>query len=126
MKCFVSNSDTIKVTIFAFDHNGATDAASAKDQIPKEATEIQELDFVFRAPSYRDSTTILKNAQIRIDGMPMNIMEFQDNILRNLILSWNLKDDEGKDVPVTTAAINSLLPVIARTACSTLMDHVKL
>lgn len=126
MKLFVSKNDTIKVTIYAFEHKSVANCVIKQSDIPEDVKDFQTLEFSFRTPNYSDSNNVLRNSQNRNDLNQLDIAGFQDTLLRSLIVEWNLKDESGKEIEVNTSNINSLLPVIARTACAALLEKVKL
>lgn len=127
MQMFVKKNSRIDIDVFAWeDERGNVDATHDRAQVPDKVTKMETLIFTFRRPTYQDSTAIMRQAKVSGEGS-MDIADFQDTVLRTLLVDWNLKDEEGQAVSVRSAhAVNSLQPAIARAACAGCLEKVSL
>jgi hypothetical protein len=125
MNIFVKKTDTVEVLVYVWvDKEGNVDATHIKDEVPKD-TEIKEIKFNLRRPSYLDSTGILRQASTSSDRS-LDVAAFQDVVLRNQIDSWDIKDDAGKSVPLNVMTVNELQPTVARAAVNGYLAKVKI
>ena len=127
MKLLVNKTDNVKVIVYCYEVDGEIEATHIKSEVPKDK-EPQEVEFVFRKPGYADSNIIIRNSSFKIDGedTTLNVTSFQDNILRALLIDWDLKDEEGQKVAVNTISINNLIPTVARSAVSGVLDKIRI
>lgn len=129
MKLFVSKSDRIEIEIYAFNiekgGEKCIDAAMEKKDIPKEK-EFETLKFIFQRPSYADNRAILSASQVvtsdgNINGNPF---ELQGHILSKLLVGWDLKDEDGKEIEFTPKNLGALDPTLARTAVGKILTKI--
>lgn len=128
MKLFVDKTDVIVVKVYCWEEGGEVSASFQKTDVPSEVNVVEQIDFTFRKPNYADSSSIMKNADLKTEGTEtrINVQSFQDLILRSLLIDWSMKDEDGKKVIVNNTNINNLIPSIARAAVSGVLEKVKL
>ena len=120
MSLFVNKKDTFTIPVSVqVSGDKVLCAASGDIEVISKwdsAGETKQYNFVFRSPDFKSNSEILDKSIDLIDGR----IKFNSGSLRlqrmlKLLVSWDLKDDEGKDVPVNPDTIGSLNPVIAIT-----------
>jgi len=130
MDMFVKRSDKFNVEVYVWeDADGEIQATQDKSQVPDRVEEVETVKFVFRRPNYQDSNSIAHSAKIKraIDGeTDADIIEFQDTVLRTLLIDWDLKDKEGQSVPTRIVHINNLQPAIARAAVAGCLQKISI
>ncbi len=118
---FVSPDDEISIVVFiATNKTGeilASDITSDLMEKIDGLTEdkIEKVTAVFRKPSFKDSTYVTSSL-IKTDQdykVSMNPGEARIILMSRLIKSWNLKDENGIDVPATKENIEKLSTSIA-------------
>jgi len=123
MDIFVRESDTVNVSVYAWDNPETKDIAASIDEADVPAgLDAQIIKCVFRRPTYQDTNGILRSASITGDmtGSP-DMMAFQDAIIRTLLLSVTQGDTT---TDMRQVKINSLHPNIARAAIAGVLDKV--
>ena len=127
MKFLVNKTDNVKVKVYCWEADGDIEATHIKSEIPKNM-ETEDLEFVFRKPGYADSNIIIRNSNFKMEGedTTLNVTSFQENVLRVLLIDWDMKDEEGEKVAVNTVSLNNLVPNIARAAVSGALDKIKI
>lgn len=129
MKLLVDRTDKIEVVVYCWEQDGDVEASHLKDEAPKEGIgSVELLRCIFRKPSYQDSNVIIRNSNFKTEGdeTTLNITQFQEQILRALLVDWDMKDEDDKKIPVNTATINNLLPSVARAAVSGVLDRIRI
>lgn len=129
MKLFVDKTDTIEIVIYCWEQDGEVEASHLKDEVPKEGIDcVEQLCCTFRKPSYQDSNIIIRNSNFKTEGeeTTLNISAFQEQILRALLVQWDMKDEDGKRVLVNNVTINNLLPSVARAAVSGVLEKIRI
>ncbi len=114
---FVKKDDRVVVTVYAYDDtDGKTEAVTDKLEVPNTASDIQELEFIFRRPNYSDSYDSLRATGMTGTEMnPSDLNKLSDLVLRTLLTDWNISDGEKK-IPFARSGINRLHPAVARSA----------
>lgn len=127
MQLLVSKTDNVKVKIYCWESDGDVEATHIKSEVPKDV-ETEEVEFVFRKPGYADSNIIIRNSNFKLEGedTTLNVTSFQENVLRSLLIDWDLKDEEGQKIVVNTVSVNNLVPNVARAAVSGVLDRIKI
>lgn len=127
MELFVKKNSKFDVEVYIWeDPNGNVDATHDKTLIPAKANP-ETLVFTFRRPTYLDSTTIMKQSNVKGTAENMDLANFQEIVLKTLLSDWNLKDEDGNPVPIRGGqAVNNLQPAIARAACAGCLEKVTL
>ena len=115
MDIFIKRNDQVVIDVYAWEENGNVDAASDDKDIPKniDSNNVDIVKFVFRRPNNADSTRILAASGFSAEGVPTNIMGFQDEALRTLLLEIRSGDDVRQ---VKARDINNLHPALAGAA----------
>ena len=127
MNMFVKKNAKIDVEVYAWENEqNEMEATHDKSLIPENITNAETVVFTFRKPNYLDSTNILKKSKVQQDG-ELDVANFQDVVLRILLIDWNLKDDNGEPVPIRSGqALNTLEPTVARAACAACLEKINL
>lgn len=127
MKFLVSKTDNVKVKVYCWEVDGEIEANHIKSEVPKDK-DIEEVEFVFRKPGYADSNIIIRNSNFKMDGdaTTLNVTSFQENILRSLLVDWDLKDEEDEKIAVNTISLNNLIPAVARAAVSGVLEKIRI
>ena len=130
MRLIVSKSDQIKIKVFCWLEDDEVQASHLKSEVPKENIDVvEQVEFSFRKPSYADSNIIIRNSNLRAsDGNEANldVSAFQEGILRNLLESWDMKDEDGNKIPLNTGSVNGLIPAVARSAVAGVLEKISL
>jgi hypothetical protein len=112
MSLLVSKTETVDIDIYYVMKDG--NLVFLKDGTPDSTKET----FTFRKPSWADFKKMMSSSA-SIDGqggMSMDPYKFMDVRIKTLLCKWTLKEDDGKDIPLTPENIDCL-PV-------PLMDHL--
>ena len=126
MQMFVKKNTKVEVDVYVWeDEHGNVDATHDKALVPEKIEKVETISFTFRKPTYQDSTSILRQSNIRNEN-EIDFAEFQDVVLRTLLIDWNLKDDQGQPVSVRGQAVSNLQPAIARAAVAGCLEKVNL
>lgn len=128
MKLLVEKNDTVTVCIYAYEKDNNIDAVNDEKEIPVDA-KYQKLEFVFKKPSFSDSQALLKNAILpssSTDGanFNMDVTALNEKIMKTMLTDWNIKNENGEDIPLNASNIGKLNPVIARSAASSFMNKI--
>ncbi len=123
----VSRTDNVKVKVYCWEADGSIEATHIKSEIPKDV-KTEEVEFVFRKPGYADSNIIIRNSNFKMEGEEnsASIVSFQENVLRTLLVDWDLKDEEDQKIAVNTISVNNLVPAVARSAISAILDKIRI
>ena len=122
MDIFVKKTEKLNVNVYAWaKENGDIDATPDKNDIPKDAKDVNTIVFVFRKPSYADSNAILASGRITGDAGTSDVMGFQEGIMRNLLIEIHNGDQV---IEARAKDINTLHPSIARAAIGGLLEVV--
>ena len=126
MKLLVNKQDTVEIRIYCWEKEGETEASHLKSDVPQDVNVVEQVDFVFRKPTYADSNAIIRLADIKASGEDLNLPMFQEAILKTLLQDWNIKDENEGKVPISVAAINQLHPNLARAAVSGVLLRIRI
>lgn len=119
---FVSKTDEIPVKIFAAKSKSSDSiyADITKEDLIKtadgdiEEESIKEINCVFRFPDYSDNNEILdKCFKFEDNNMSLNPFKLRFERMCKLLKSWDLKNKEGKTVPINRSNIENLNNSIA-------------
>lgn len=127
MQLLVNKTDFVKVKVYCWEVDGEIEASHLKSEVPKE-TDSEVVEFSFRKPGYADSNIIIRNSNFKMDGedTTLNVTSFQENVLRALLVDWDMKDEEGQKIAVNTISINNLVPNVARAAVSGALEKIRI
>lgn len=123
MNLFVKNSDEFTVEVFVWEEEDQIRATHDKQQVPKEAEDVQTVGFTFRKPNYSDTTMFMRQAQVGTDANMTDVTGFQDVVLRTLLKDWTITED-GKKVPIRPATVSKLAPAIALAATAGCLEKI--
>lgn len=127
MKLFVTENDRIEVVIYAFENEGKINAVHTKEEVP-EKIECEELKFTFRKPNYKDSRFIYSKCTEMsvLDNLKLDPVALHNNILEQLLIDWNLTDENKVQVKFDSKKISNLSPIIARTAAMKMLSQCEI
>lgn len=132
MRLLVTKSDTIEVTVYCWENaENAVEASNLKEDVPQDIEVCEKVLFTFRKPGYQDSNVIIRNSSLRPgtgteDNATLNVQAFQEQILRTLLIEWDMKDDDDKHIPMNNISVNNLMPSVARAAVTGVLDKITL
>ncbi len=128
MKLLVGKQDVVDVTVYCYEVDGQVEATHVKTETPQDVEVVEKVNFQFRKPGYADSNVIIRNAGVKIEGeeTSLNAQAFQDQILRSLLTDWDLKDEDGKKIPMNNLSINNLVPSVARAAVGGVLEVIRI
>lgn len=128
MKLLVDRSDKIEVVVYCWEVDEEVEASHLKEEIPENVSMVEQLRCTFRKPGHQDSNNIIRNSDFKTEGedTTLNVTRFQDQILRTLLIDWDMKDEDGKRVSVNNVSINNVLPSVARAAVSGILDKIRI
>lgn len=127
LNLLVSKTDNVTVKIYCWEVDGDIEASHLKSEVPKDA-DSEVVEFIFRKPGYADSNIIIRNSNLKVEGedTTVNVTSFQENVLRALLVDWDMKDEEGQKIAVNTVSINNLVPNVARSAVSGVLEKIRI
>jgi len=127
LNLLVNKTGNVKVLVYCWEADGDIEASHVKSEVPKD-TETENVEFVFRKPGYADSNIIIRNSNFKMEGeeTTLNATLFQENILRALLVDWDMKDEEGEKIAVNTMSLNNLVPAVARAAVSGVLEKIRI
>jgi len=127
LNLLVNKTDNVKVKVYCWEADGEIEASHTKSEVPKDM-EAEIVEFSFRKPGYADSNIIIRNSNFKMEGedTTLNVTSFQENVLRALLVDWDLKDEEGQKISVNTVSLNNLVPAVARAAVSGVLDRIRI
>ncbi len=127
LNLLVNRTDNVKVKVYCWEADGEIEASHLKSEVPKDA-DPEVVEFSFRKPGYADSNIIIRNSNFKMEGenTTLNPTSFQENVLRALLVDWDLKDEEGQKIAVNTVSINNLVPAVARGAVSGVLEKIRI
>ncbi|MHA2279295.1 MAG: hypothetical protein ACXAC5_00180 [Promethearchaeota archaeon] len=129
MKLLVDRNDDVKVIVYCWELDGEVEASHLKSDVPKENIKVVEkVEFSFRKPNYADSNVIIRNSNFKTEGeeTSLNVSAFQEQVLRSLLIDWDMKDEDEQKIPVNNVSINNLIPSVARAAVSGVLDKIRI
>jgi hypothetical protein len=129
MKLLVDRADKIDIVVYCWEQDGEVEASHLKTEVPQDGIlVVEKLTCSFRKPSYNDSNIIIRNSNFKTEGedTSLDVSAFQEQVLRSLLVDWDMKDENSKKVAVSNVSINSLLPSVARAAVAGILEKIKI
>ena len=129
MDIFVTKNSEVKVNVFVWTEGDTVSASNLEEEIPKNV-ETKVVKFVFRRPTYKDSSRIMRKAKINNVGiseqgsssnLSVDVVGMQDEMLRSQLVKIIY---DGKEVPANSETVDNLEPAVARAAISAVFDKV--
>jgi len=106
MSALINENETIEVKIYVVTHDGNTDY---HDSPLKEATDCEEMTFIFKRPAWGETKEIMSQSVRLSDGKgEIDPYRLMDARLKVLLRKWDLKSEDGKPIPVTPVNIGRL------------------
>ena len=128
MKLLVERNDVFKIVVRVYeDKNGDLIATTDESDIPPDA-EVETVNFTFRRPTNKDAVD-LTSSSVFTDAegaVRVNVIVMQDKIMRNLLIDWDLKNDEGKTLSLNNSNLDKLNPTISRVASIEAIGRIKI
>ena len=128
MQLLVNKTDFVKVKVYCWEVDGEVEASHQKTDVPQDVDVVEQVEFTFRKPNYADSNIIIRNSNFRADGedTSLNVTAFQEQILRSLLVDWDMKDDDGNKVSLNNVSISNLVPAVARSSVAGALEVIKI
>jgi hypothetical protein len=113
-RLFVTKDDTFTLSIL-YSKEGELKVSRVEAVAKEEIAKWEQFDIEFILPDFGTAKGIMRNSTDHDGGRSfLNIGMFNNAILISLARKWNLKDDDGKDIPIDMSKLNELRPDIAR------------
>lgn len=124
---FVSNSDTFEIVVYSYVKEEELIVSASDNDMPAD-TEPTAIKVVFRKPTNKDAVMLSSSSiKTNLEGnVQIDITKMQDYVMRNLIVSWNLKDENDQLVTVNQDSIDKLNPTLARVIAGEALNKIKL
>lgn len=135
-KLFVNKEETIDVILYVGVNKQDDLVAShkkeevleSKDLVTKEE-EIFEVTLKFRRPNYKDdmeiiSDSVIQKLDVSGESMSINPALVRYSRLNQLLIDWDLTDDDGKKIKVNIDNINNLSPSLANAILNAMDSRV--
>jgi len=128
MRILVDKTDSVSVMVYCWEVDDDVEASHLKSEVPQDVSVVEQVEFTFRKPGHSDSNTIIRNSNLKVEGedTSLNVTAFQEMILKTLLHRWDLKDNDGKKVPLNTVSINNLVPSVARAAVAGALNRINI
>lgn len=105
---FIDQSDKISATVFYKESDKKIQVLDRKEDGCKSIT------IAFKFPDFATSQHLLQSSTIATDdGNMVDLLKLRYNILHLLAVDWDVKDDKGNPVKISSETINRLHPAIA-------------
>ena len=129
MKLLVERNDVFKVAAYTYeDKNGDLIATVDEGDIPPD-TKVETVNFTFRRPTNKDAVD-LTSSSVFTDAegaVRVNVIMMQDKIMRNLLIDWDLKDDEKDEkIILNNNNLDKLNPTISRVVSIEALGRIKI
>ena len=127
LNVFVKRDNLFEIKVFVYEQDGDLVVVDSVDNVPA-GVDPETLKFSFRHPNHSDSTFITsQSVTVGEEGLKgFDFVKLQDLAFRRLLEKWNLTEEEGKEVPITSRSIDNLHPDIARTVAQGLVGRIKI
>ena len=128
MKLLVEKDDIFKITVYAYmDKNDDVIATIDEKEIPIDS-KVTTVNFTFRRPNNKDSVS-LSSSSISTDAegkVKVDIITMQDKVRRNLLVDWDLTDEEGQKIPFNVNNLDKLHPAVSRVVSIEALSKIKI
>ncbi len=113
-RLFVTKEDTFSLAIL-YTKEGEMKVSKVEDVKPEEMEKWDKFEVEFILPDFGTAKGIMRNSMESENGRSfLNIGLFNNALLISLARKWNLKDDNGNEIPLDMTKLNELRPDIAR------------
>lgn len=115
----VGKDDNIKIKIFVGNDKNdeifAHDDKNALLEYEVDEKTVEQFDFTFRRPSYRDEVDLVSGNVVVTDmtGLRIDPAAIRYKRMVSLLKDWSLKDQDGKKIPVNPDNVDRLHPKVA-------------
>jgi len=116
------------VSVFVYEENGKVNASADKKDVPEEVVS-ETVKLTFRYPGHKDSVNIMKGTSLSVTGDETASLDFitmQDKIVRTLLVDWDLKDENGERVLMSTENLDQLNSAIVRAAVTKALEEISI
>lgn len=124
---FINTNDTFEVVVYSYFKGEELIVVPSENDVPVDV-EPKTVKFVFRKPTNKDAVA-LSSASIKTNmegGVQIDVTKMQDYVMRNLIVSWNLTDENDQPTVVNELFIDKLNPTLARVVAGEALNKIKL
>lgn len=123
----VKEDDVIEIKIFVGENDKGVLVASANEEVVNTFTqgEKQSFNFVFRRPSFKDAKILAQNISVNtedISSINLNLHLTKLKKVSYLMIRWDLKDNEGKEISFSPENVDALDPTVANALANELDD----
>lgn len=121
MSIFIEKDDIIDVCVKYVENE-----KKEIEIVDEDHKEAKELNVKFLMPDYRSTQKIIQNCmrQNSDGGFSVDLFAMQESLLTTLAKEWDVKDKDGKPVPLNAKTIGSLRVEIARALVNMLSDKI--
>ena len=118
---FVDSKERVEVTVH---YKSKPEGKLEIMEIAEDGSESLTIKFAY--PDYQTSQRIIQSSMKPSleGGLSMDVFAMQQNMLIGLAREWDVKDNNGEPVPLTSMALGSLKVEIARALISKLMEQI--
>ena len=114
---FVTDKDAFEVSVYYTREGGRLEiknSSALKDE-EKSSGKFKSISVKFTVPTWSQAQEIMRSSTTFANGRPhMDFGVFQVAMMKVLASGWDVKDDEGKEVPYSLERLGSLRPEIGR------------
>ena len=113
-RLFVTNSDTFTLAVM-YTKEGDFKVSIESDIKPEDLDKWEKFEIEFNSPDFGTAKAIMRNSTDYSNGSHvLNVSAFNNALLTALSRKWNLKDEDGKEIPIDLQKLNELRPDIVR------------
>lgn len=127
MDIFVTKNSEVRVSVFVWVEGDTISASNVKEEVPNNI-ESKVVKFIFRRPSYKDSSRIMRKAKLNNIGisdggsnLSADLVGMQDEMLRSQLVKII---DGDKEISADSEIVDTLEPAVARAAIAAVFDKV--
>jgi len=113
-RLFVTKSDVFPLVVL-YTKEGELKVSRETDVEEEEKSKWEKFEIQFMVPDFGMAKSIVRmSTDFEKGSNVLSASLFTDNLLKGLAKSWNLKDEDGKDIPLDFQKLNELRPDITR------------
>jgi len=123
-RLFVTKSDVFTLSVL-FSKEGDLEIKTIKEVPAEELDKWERCDVEFILPDFGTAKGIMSQSSIIDNGQQVFVgSRFNNNLLTALARKWNLKTEEGEEIPLDFSKLNELRPDIVLTFISLLIEKL--
>lgn len=113
-RLFVTKEDVFTIAVF-YTKEGEMKVVKETDLKEEEKASYEKFEIEFVMPDFGVAKDIMRNSVEYVRGSSiLNTSAFTNSLLTALARKWNLKDENGKEIPLDLQKLNELRPDIVR------------